>query len=116
MDQREAVSRRYTQHRQEPDDRAQGDDATADERRQHPAADGRRQRQEREHRQAPAPEGRLQQEEDADDGRDADAQHAALDTLALLVLSEDLRAVLERELDPIEAVVDRLHHRAKITP
>ncbi len=72
--------------------------AVAELDRQHAADERHRQRQEGERRQAPAPEGRLQQQEDPDARRRSPTdEQPLLRGLPLLVLTEDLGVVPERE-------------------
>ena len=111
----DAVAGHDPEDREEPDERAERDDAVAEEvGGQHAADERHRQREERERRQAPAAERRQQEEEDADGGEDAVEEQPAVGLLPLLVLPGHLGVVADRELHLLEPVLDVLGDRAEV--
>ena len=99
VDQQDAVAGSDAEDGEEPDQRAEGDDATARPGREHAADQRHRQGQEDEHRQPPPPERRLQQEQDRAPGDERRLEQPALRRLPLLVLAEELDVVPAAEVD-----------------
>ena len=89
---------------------------SVEERREHPADEGHRQREERDGGEPPAPEGDLQQEQDHD-RRDRRPEHQPLrGGLALGELAEDLRVEALWEIDRRHRFLDVAGHRAEVAP
>src|SRR2546425_4912559 len=113
LEEHDAVPRRDAQDRDDPDQGAERDDTVAHEIREQGADQRGGKGEEDEGREPPVAEGRLQQEEDHDRHDAAGDEQIRLRRPALLVLSEQVRAVADRELDLREAGLNLADHRAE---
>ena len=114
VDHQDAVPSRDPEHRVEPDERAERQDAAADPCGECSSDQCNRQRDEGQRRETKAPERRLEQEKDRDRGTDSVDEQPILGLLSLGVLTEELCVVAKRKAGRLQSLLDLAGNGAQI--